>query len=358
MVELVGIEPTLVMLEADWEGSPSTRPARDAVATVRAVPTRQGNLAMSKLARLLLILAVASTMAAQDGVLHQGRPALKVTSGRQVAFVEYVDWQGEPAFKIQVQHYHFALCNGYLYISRNRVEYHPLPNFRDDSVRVERGQASATAVHRQRDTKIAAAGRNFTLVYMDAEWSVLDRSQMVEFAHLAIRDFDAAEQQFMRLTAALRAPPAAPAQPAPLPAPVPKPATLKVRSEPGAVQIYVDDVFKGISSTAGNLVVESLSPGTHQVRLSLIGYKEWKQEVELTAGESKLLHAKLEPVGPKPLSLAEIEEALSAGVATARVAALIKEYGVDFSLTDEAEQRLRGAGADDALILAVLKAKR
>ena len=66
---------------------------------------------------------------------------------------------------------------------------------------------------------------------------------------------------------------------------------------------------------------------------------------------------RLPPPGPPPLTLAEVEKAL-ADLPKKRVAEMIGEYGVDFDLTDEAEQRLRAAGADTNLLLAIAKAKK
>ena len=37
---------------------------------------------------------------------------------------------------------------------------------------------------------------------------------------------------------------------------------------------------------------------------------------------------------------------------------LVKQFGVDFVLTDEAEKRLRSAGADSDLLLTIAKAKK
>jgi len=58
------------------------------------------------------------------------------------------------------------------------------------------------------------------------------------------------------------------------------------------------------------LLLKGLSLGSHRLRLSLAGYKELTQTVELAAGEVKQVEAKLQSAGPKPLSLAEVEEAL------------------------------------------------
>jgi hypothetical protein len=67
---------------------------------------------------------------------------------------------------------------------------------------------------------------------------------------------------------------------------------------------------------------------------------------------------RLPPAGPQPLHEAEIEKALEDGLPPTRIIALVNKYGVDFALNDPAEQRLRKAGADDALLLAIAKAKK
>ena len=66
---------------------------------------------------------------------------------------------------------------------------------------------------------------------------------------------------------------------------------------------------------------------------------------------------RLPPPGPPALSLAEVETAL-ANLPKKRVAEMVEQYGVDFNLTDEAEKRLRDAGADTNLLLAIAKAKK
>jgi hypothetical protein len=67
---------------------------------------------------------------------------------------------------------------------------------------------------------------------------------------------------------------------------------------------------------------------------------------------------RLPPAGPQPLHESEIEKALEDGLPPTRIMALVNKYGVDFALTDEVEQRLRRAGADSNLLLAIAKAKK
>lgn len=67
---------------------------------------------------------------------------------------------------------------------------------------------------------------------------------------------------------------------------------------------------------------------------------------------------RLPPSGPQPLTLTEVEKALTEGLPQQRVTALVNKYGVDFLLNDEAEQRLRKAGAGSDLLLAIARARR
>ena len=134
-------------------------------------------------------------------------------------------------------------------------------------------------------------------------------------------------------------------------------ADLILLTQPGQVQVYLGDEPRGVTSSEGRLVLKALAPGSYRVRLSLPGYVEWAQTIDLTGGP-KTLEAKLQAAGPKPLALAEIEEALKNGLPNARVTQLVKQYGVDFALTDEVEQRLRAVGADSDLLLAITKARK
>jgi tetratricopeptide (TPR) repeat protein len=61
--------------------------------------------------------------------------------------------------------------------------------------------------------------------------------------------------------------------------------------------------------------------------------------------------------GP-PLSVSDIEHGLKAGVSTTRMAALVKQYSVDFELTDTIEKELRAAGANDELLLRIARTAR
>src|SRR3982074_1938557 len=59
------------------------------------------------------------------------------------------------------------------------------------------------------------------------------------------------------------------------------------------------------------------------------------------------------PSASRPLSAADVEHGLKSAVPNARMAALVKKYGVDFELTGAVKQELRSAGASDNLILQI-----
>ncbi|MGH9669719.1 MAG: hypothetical protein ACRD3A_06390 [Terriglobales bacterium] len=76
-----------------------------------------------------------------------------------------------------------------------------------------------------------------------------------------------------------------------------------------------------------------------------------------TRQDFRLALTRKPPPGPPALTLQEVETALQ-NLPKKRVAEMVTEYGVDFELTDEAERRLRAAGADANLLLAIARAKK
>jgi hypothetical protein len=167
----------------------------------------------------------------------------------------------------------------------------------------------------------------------------------------AINDFNAA---VARVKAIPRAKPAAPAMPPPAAT-----GTLRVTSVPGGAQVYLDDRFKGSTSEeAGVLLIDNLPPAKYRVRVSSPGYKDWTAEQETQRGVIASVQATLVSAGPKALTAAEVEEALRNGVPKPRLMTLVRQYGVDFALSNEVEDRLRKAGADSDLLLVIAKAKK
>jgi Sel1 repeat len=61
---------------------------------------------------------------------------------------------------------------------------------------------------------------------------------------------------------------------------------------------------------------------------------------------------------PAPFSLSEVETGLTGGITTKRMATLISQYGVDFSLGPVSKQRLADDGADESLLGVIASSKR
>lgn len=108
-----------------------------------------------------------------------------------------------------------------------------------------------------------------------------------------------ATPELMELVRKLAPPP----KPAEVKAPPPPPASppvLVITAKPGQAEVYVDDERRGQTSAGGILKVSGLAPGSHLVRLTLTGYQSFEMKVELTAGETSTVAAKLLPVEPPP----------------------------------------------------------
>ena len=63
---------------------------------------------------------------------------------------------------------------------------------------------------------------------------------------------------------------------------------------PGGAQAYIDDEPVGTTSSAGRLRLSSLGPGEHRVRISLAGYRDHEQTIQLAAGQTASVTASLE----------------------------------------------------------------
>src|ERR1700732_1390234 len=73
----------------------------------------------------------------------------------------------------------------------------------------------------------------------------------------------------------------------------------------------------------------------------------------LMVGSTAAARTTRTPNASRPLSAADVEHGLKSAVPNARMAALVKKYGVDFELTGARKQELRSAGASDNLILQI-----
>ena len=62
--------------------------------------------------------------------------------------------------------------------------------------------------------------------------------------------------------------------------------TLRIQSQPGGVQVYINDEPKGTTGQGGELRLPGMAPGPYRLRLELTGYKTWANPITITAGET------------------------------------------------------------------------
>jgi PEGA domain len=139
---------------------------------------------------------------------------------------------------------------------------------------------------------------------------------------------------------------------------VPEDAVLIVVSSPGNANVYINDEPKGTTSPEGRLVLRGGSLSDCRIRVALNGYKDWIQTVHVRPGNSVTVDAKLQPVGPPAFNAQDIVELLKGGVPPTRCRMLVEERGVDFMLDSDIEKRIRSAGGDAELLLAIARAKK
>lgn len=132
---------------------------------------------------------------------------------------------------------------------------------------------------------------------------------------------------------------------------------LVLTTTPAGATVFLDDVYWGQTNADGKLTIGGVGAGPHVVRLKMSGYKELKQTIEISPGDNPV-SLKQQEAEPKPLSEPEIEDALRHDVPRPRVNALIRQYGVTFTLTKESEIRLRDAGADNEMLTVIAQSKK
>jgi hypothetical protein len=80
-----------------------------------------------------------------------------------------------------------------------------------------------------------------------------------------------------------------------------------------------------------------------------------KQEANWHAGEPTKVAEKGKPA---PFSLAEVETGLKNWITNKRMAALVQQFGVNFTLNPVARKRLQDAGAEETLLTTISQSKR
>jgi hypothetical protein len=285
-----------------------------------------------------------------------------------------------PVVRFAVVHTHADdMCFGYLDFSRTEMRYRVVRPGKYASHAFAQSRNDLTSARMQPSFRLKGSVAEFgfrdgskhsfgrvrpSAVENEGEKSVtlLSLQEIVE----AVNKFEviAARLEGRDPPAETTAAPSKPAETKPAPAkPQPaaaKPATLVVTTHPPGAQVWVDDNARGPSDAqSGQMTVTRVPAGrSYRIRVSAPGFQDWTQAVTAAAGQTHAIEARLTPAGPPPFSVSDIVALLQGEVAPARVAALVTERGVDFTLTDQAEKQIRAAGGDAELLVAIVKARK
>jgi len=293
---------------------------------------------------------------------------------------ELVSDGDNPVLRFGVAHYDDRtqlLCKGYLYFSRDTIRYQVLAPARDlaHAFEFKRSELESAQEWRYIGSGMGAAEFKFrggiTYHFYDASWEYgpggadkLGYRKLVEpttnFEAVVARAKTRLAKLLQTSSEARPMPPGASRETErSAPPTLTETAIMKVRSKPGGVHVYVNNEPKGTTSVEeGEIILKELPAGSLKLRLSLEGYKDWTQTITLAAGQTSSVEAELTPRGAAPFTLEDILELLQGGVSAKRAATLVQQYGVDFALTQAIENRIRAAGGDSDLLLAIAKAKK
>src|SRR5205823_1286730 len=79
------------------------------------------------------------------------------------------------------------------------------------------------------------------------------------------------------------------------------PPALVIEGAPEA-QIFVDDRLTASTGSDGQAKISTLSPGQHRLRVTVNGYQDYEKDIDLRAGQTSSVAAKLEPFVPPVLT--------------------------------------------------------
>ncbi|MCI0353967.1 MAG: carboxypeptidase-like regulatory domain-containing protein [Acidobacteria bacterium] len=281
--------------------------------------------------------------------------------------------------RFAVAHTHPAdMCYGFLSFSRGEIRYQVVRPAKYSSHAFSQARSGLSAATLQPSFQLKGSVAEFSFQdrskhsFGRVHPSAVENESAKAITLLPLQDVLEAVNKFEVLVARLegRDPPAEsaaaskPAEPKPATKPpppaAPQPATLMITSYPPGAQVWVDDHARGPTDAhSGEMRVTRVPAGrSYRLRVSAQGYQEWTQTVAAVAGQTLAVEARLTPSGPPPFSVRDIVELLQGEVAPARVAALVAERGVDFVLSNEAEQQIRAAGGDAELLVAIVRGKK
>ena len=299
---------------------------------------------------LLVLSAVSFSLADQQPAQSQPQPGSKVPLRNVVV-------------RLPVAHLHGAgsACYGHLYFSRDRIRYqvakphtaavHALDLSRADLEAVEQSPGLELRV---KTAKRAARPQRFAL--LPPEYVELGRHQEADV--LPAKDLLAAANGFAALAGELDS-----GGQRPRGAPDLSVTLQKFTTDPGGVEVLVDGFSWGSTDLeSGEIILWGLPFGERNFVMRKRGYEvvrfPVRYEYERT-GETYVAMKALSPAASGGgLLLEDVLDMLEGDVPAERVAVLVKEKGVSFALTDAAEKRILAAGGNDALLLAIARARK
>src|SRR2546426_1060978 len=80
------------------------------------------------------------------------------------------------------------------------------------------------------------------------------------------------------------------------------PPALVIEGAPPEAQIFVDDRLTASTGSDGQAKISTLSPGQHRLRVTVNGYQDYEKDIDLLAGQTSSVAAKLEPFEPPVLT--------------------------------------------------------
>lgn len=291
---------------------------------------------------LLLCIAGPQTTAAQDATKPVPKPPLR-----------------NVVVRLPVAHLHdaAAACYGHLYFSRDRIRYQVAKPRTAAAHALDLARADVEAAEQGPGLELRPKkGKPQDFVLLSPEYVELGRHKDADV--LPAKDLLAAANGFAALAGELDS-----GGQRPRGAPDLGVTIQKFVTDPGGVEMMVDGFSWGTTDLeTGEIILYGIPFGERNFVMRKRGYEvvrlPVRYEYERT-GETFVAMKALSPAARGGgLLLDDVLDMLEGEVPSERVAVLVKEKGVSFALTDAAEKRIRAAGGDDSLLLAIARAKK
>ncbi len=354
---------------------------------------------MKRLSWLLVVAAVCAAVLPSRARAQvrgqQPKPAEAASSGATPylpGIVEVINpWSEAPMLKYRMGHEHKQLlmvdyCYGDVYVTASRVQFNVGGPYAAHSFDLPREQVSGVKPWSVGLEIVVSRKKYHVLLYP------LDKGnpQMVlllpsiDTNYTSPQPLMDALANFPLALERARANLAKPAPPPPPPEP-PKPPDVLILEPSGSSEAPAETnaeavTVRGVAMDGKGIALVRVGNKLAAMQpRSEMAMEFWVDDYPLSLGENEIavvvtnserLEAKTvvrvrrveapppEPPKPVGLTVEEVVKLLEAGVTPARVETIVKERGAGFELNEENEKKLRDAGATDALLLAITKAKK